>query len=79
MDTLGWVYYKSGETDKAVTLLVKVVDKAPKVPIFEYHLGMAYHKAGNSKSAKIHLAAAVEANADFPGIDDARKTLAGIH
>jgi tetratricopeptide (TPR) repeat protein len=78
MDTLGWVYYKSGELDKAVTLLKKVVEKAPSVAIFQYHLGMAYHKAGDDKSAKTHLSKAMEANSDFPGKDEARATLKQI-
>jgi Tfp pilus assembly protein PilF len=78
MDTLGWVYYKAGESAKAVAMLSKVVAKAPKVSVFQYHLGMAYHKAGDDKSAKIHLGQAVQAKTDFPGIDDARQTLATL-
>jgi Tfp pilus assembly protein PilF len=78
IDTLGWVYYKSGETDKAVTLLSKAVEKAPQVLVFQYHLGMAYHKKGDVSAAKTHLAKAVEAKVDFPGIDEARQTLATL-
>jgi tetratricopeptide (TPR) repeat protein len=78
MDTLGWVYYKSGETDKAVALLKKVIEKAPNVPVFQYHLGMAYQKVGDSKSAKTYLAKAVDTKTNFPGVDEARKTLASL-
>lgn len=77
-DTLAWVYYKSGETDKAVEILKKVVKESPNVSIFRYHLGMAYHKQGNLPEAKIHLAKAVEGKATFPGADEARETLKKI-
>jgi tetratricopeptide (TPR) repeat protein len=78
MDTLGWVYYKTGEVDKAVDLLKKVVKQAPDAPIFRYHLGMAYHKQGNLSEAKIQLAKAMESKNDFTGKDEARTTLQQI-
>jgi tetratricopeptide (TPR) repeat protein len=77
-DTLGWVYYKTGEVDKAVTVLKDVVKQAPNVSIFRYHLGMAYHKQGNLSEAKIQLAKAIESKSDFTGKDEARKTLQQI-
>jgi tetratricopeptide (TPR) repeat protein len=77
-DTLGWVYYKSGETDKAVSLLKDVVKQAPNIPIFRYHLGMAYYKLGNLPEAKTQLAQAVEVKDDYPGKDEARAVLQKI-
>lgn len=77
-DTLGWVYYRSGETDKAVDILKEVVKQAPNIPIFSYHLGMAYHKQGNMAEAKVHLAKAVEVKIDFAGKEEARETLKKI-
>ena len=77
-DTLGWVYYKSGETDKAVTMLKEVVKQAPAIPIFRYHLGMAYLKQGNVVEAKANLAKAVEAKQDFPGLDEAQAAMKRI-
>ncbi|MBI3441422.1 MAG: tetratricopeptide repeat protein [Proteobacteria bacterium] len=77
-DTLGWVYYKAGETDKAVTVLSGVVNQMPSVPIFRYHLGMAYYKQGKMPEAKTHLSKAVQTEIDFPGIDEARATLKQI-
>jgi predicted Zn-dependent protease len=64
-DTLGWVYYKTGETDKAVSILKDVVKQAPNVSVFQYHLGMAYHKQGNLTDAKTQLAKALEGKTDF--------------
>jgi tetratricopeptide (TPR) repeat protein len=77
-DTLGWIYYKSGETDKAIGILENVVKQAPDAPIFRYHLGMAYHKQGNLSEAKIQLAKAMESKNDFTGKDEARTTLQQI-
>jgi Tfp pilus assembly protein PilF len=77
-DTLGWVYYKTGETDKAVSILKDVVKQAPNVSVFRYHLGMAYHKQGNLTDAKIQLAKALEGKNDFIGKDEARTVLQQI-
>lgn len=75
IDTLGWVYYKSGDLDKSVAFLEQAVKAAPDIAIFRYHLGMAYYKKGNSAQAKLHLARAVTPNANFMGIDEARSVL----
>jgi tetratricopeptide (TPR) repeat protein len=78
MDTLGWVYYKSGETDKAISLLEKVVKQAPGVPVFRYHLGMVYYKKGDLQSAKTQLAKAVESKNEYTGLEEARGILKQI-
>ena len=78
-DTLGWVYLKTGELDKAIPILESVVKQSPKAPIFNYHLGMAYYKKGNNIEAKTYLAKALEGGkANFPGADEARETLKKI-
>jgi tetratricopeptide (TPR) repeat protein len=78
VDTLGWVHYRSGDTDKAVTLLKKATDMAPQIPIFQYHLGMAYYSKGDKQSAKIWLAKALDSKRDFPGSQEAKETLKAI-
>lgn len=77
-DTAAWVYYRAGEADKAIALLKPVVEKAPKVAIFQYHLGMAYHKQGDARAAKLHLSKAVAAGVNFPGAEEARATLSAL-
>lgn len=77
-DTVGWVYYRSGDAAKAVSVLEPVVKAAPKVPIFQYHLGMALYKAGKAQAAKAHLERAVAKGAEYPGVAEARKVLAGM-
>jgi tetratricopeptide (TPR) repeat protein len=55
LDTIGWVNYKLGDYEKAVTYLTQVVEKNPDVSVFNYHLGMAYKMLGNKAKAKIYL------------------------
>jgi len=78
IDTLGWVYFKSGELDKALTLLAMAVKQAPAVPVFRYHLGMVYYKKGDLQSAKTQLAKAVESKNGYPGLEEARGILKQI-
>jgi tetratricopeptide (TPR) repeat protein len=76
LDTLGWAYYRAGQYPQAVSVLERVVAKAGQYPVFRYHLGMAYLKAGNSVGAKQQLAEAVgKAQSDYPGLAEARATL----
>ncbi len=78
LDTLGWIDVKSGEFDRAQPILEKAVGKAPKIAIFQYHLGMLFYKKGDMKSAKTHLEQAVSAKTTFPGIEEAKGILAKI-
>jgi len=78
-DTLGWMYYRSGQLDKAIDVMEKVVKQAPEIGIFRYHLGMAYYKKGDTQSAKQWLAKALDKKIEFPGSDEAKTTLASIH
>jgi Tfp pilus assembly protein PilF len=58
--------------------LTGVVEKAPDVPVFNYHLGMAYLKQGNKQAAKEYLSKAVGEKYTYTGIDEARKALAEL-
>jgi Flp pilus assembly protein TadD len=76
LDTIGWVHYLKGDYDKALPLLQKAVDLAPKAPELQYHLGMALYKTGQVDQAKRYLKQALEAKVEFPGLDEARKIMA---
>ena len=78
LDTAGWVYYRQGDYDKAVKIFKGVVEKAPKVPVFQYHLGMAYFKQGNKAAAREHLSKATNGDYTYQGIEEARTTLKSL-
>ena len=75
LDTLGWIYYKTGEYSKSIELLGKVVEEQPQIAIFQYHLGMAYYKSGDKENAKKHLSEATKGKQKFKGRDDAEAIL----
>jgi tetratricopeptide (TPR) repeat protein len=75
LDTLGWAHYRAGQYPQAVSVLERVVAKAGQVPLFRYHLGMAYVAAGDPSGAKQQLKLAVEGGDGYPGLEEARLTL----
>lgn len=78
LDTLGWVYYKLDDIDKALPLLKKAVDTAPKSGVLRYHLGMAYYKQGDKAAAKSELTSAFATGEKFAGEDEGRATLKSL-
>ncbi len=77
-DTVGWVYYKSGNITNALEYLNKAVSKAPKVAELQYHLGMAYLADNNPTKAKEHLTLAVNSDQNFTGKDVAINKLSQL-
>ena len=51
-DTLGWAYYKGGLRESAVLTLEQCVEKAPKNPTYQFHLGMAWYIMGREQPAR---------------------------
>jgi tetratricopeptide (TPR) repeat protein len=47
IDTLGWVYLKRGEAEKAVEWLEQALAGRPQSPSIRYHLGVALDRAGS--------------------------------
>jgi Flp pilus assembly protein TadD len=54
------------------------VEKAPSEPTFHFHLGMSYFRLGSKASAKASLNQAIKLNPFFPGVEEARTTLAKL-
>ena len=50
-DSLGWVYYKKGEYDKALIYLKKAIELVPDDPIMLEHTGDAYLKLNDRENA----------------------------
>lgn len=78
MDTLGWIYYKLGEIDRALPLLKKASAAAPTAAVLHYHLGMAYYKSGNKAAAKTELTQAFASDPKLAGADEGRAILKGL-
>jgi tetratricopeptide (TPR) repeat protein len=81
LDTYGWVLFKSGAVDKSITVLKKTVLAAPDNAIIRYHLGVAYHSAGDHGASKVELEKSlslVKKNNEFEGIDRVRQLLKEI-
>ncbi|MCK5605753.1 tetratricopeptide repeat protein [Candidatus Pacearchaeota archaeon] len=51
VDTVGWVYAKSGRYDEAINLLSQLNSKFSDVPVFKYHLAMSYYYKSDFTSA----------------------------
>jgi tetratricopeptide (TPR) repeat protein len=76
LDTLGWIYYKKGLFDNAVTLLKDSNEKLKNgEPTVLYHLGMAYLRTGHRVEARDALNKALALNGNFPGAGEARQIL----
>jgi peroxiredoxin/Flp pilus assembly protein TadD len=65
-DTLGWVHFKRGESDKAIAALSAAASAAPGQQEILWHLGQAYEKAGKTDEA---IDAYIRAAAVFLGKD----------
>lgn len=78
LDTVGWAYYRAGEFAQAVSVLERVVAKEDRVAVYHYHLGMAYLAMNNQVGARQQLEQAVTGDAQYVGIDEARKALAKL-
>jgi tetratricopeptide (TPR) repeat protein len=78
LDTLGWVHHKMGNSGQALHFIQQASAKAPDHPVVNYHLGLAYFKAGQTAEAKTHLEKAVAAPKPFPGLDEAKSVLAQL-
>jgi tetratricopeptide (TPR) repeat protein len=77
-DTLGYIYYKKDLPALAIPPLQASVQKDPNNPLFHYHLGLAYRKAGNSVQARESLNRALMLKPDFSGAQDARNVLESL-
>lgn len=74
-DTLSWLYYKSGNYEKALTTLNGVFQKNPDNPELNYHMGMILYKKGQMKEAKSHLEKAVKSKFAYRGSKEAKTVL----
>ncbi len=55
LDTFGWAQLKSGKIEDALSTFKKVIILEPNVPVFRYHLAVAYTLLGDEMSASSEL------------------------
>jgi predicted Zn-dependent protease len=77
-DTLGWIYLKKNTAGMAVEVLKKSVAKSPRNPQYNYHLGVAYLRAGNTAQAKKLLQSVLNMESSAPLAQDVKKMLVSI-
>lgn len=74
-DTLGWINYKKGDYQLALSLIKESVNKIALHPEIQYHLGKAHAALDESAEAKAAFERALELGLEGNKADDARKEL----
>jgi tetratricopeptide (TPR) repeat protein len=72
LDSLGWVYYRRGQTEQAVALLEQAAALDPGEPVIADHLGDAYRRADRKADAARAYRKALEALQQADDAIDAR-------
>jgi len=75
MDTMGWIYYKKGLYDSAISEFKDSLGKIPDNADVHYHLGLAYYKKGDMDRGRAQLEKALSLNSNFKGANEARRIL----
>ena len=78
LDTLGWVHYKLGDLDKAMSIIEKAVDKTTDNNAINFHMGLLLHEKGRDMEARVMLEKAVAGDGAFSGKDQAEALLKTI-
>jgi tetratricopeptide (TPR) repeat protein len=77
-DTLGWVLYKRGDYQQALTILQESAEKAADNPEIQFHLGMTAYMMGQTDVAKAAFRKAAASDKDFRGKDESKRRLASL-
>jgi tetratricopeptide (TPR) repeat protein len=77
-DTLGWILYKRGDYQQALTLLQESASKLPEEPQVQFHLGMTNYMMGQVDAARAAFERAAYAAGDFPDKNEAQRRLAQL-
>ncbi|MBW2000062.1 MAG: tetratricopeptide repeat protein [Deltaproteobacteria bacterium] len=75
MDTLGLIYHIKGRYLLAIAEFQESLMRNPDNALINYHLGMAYYKAGRIENARGFLEKALQIDQDFKGAEKARALL----
>jgi len=75
LNTYGWVRFRQGQVDEAVSYLRRASTALPADPAMHYHLAMALLASGDSTQARAELEKALASPQPFPGKDAAQRAL----
>jgi len=73
-DTYGWILYLRGEAEQALRYLQPAAEAMPNLMLAQYHLGMAYAKAGIEDRAITALNRSIELAGDDASLSEQVKT-----
>jgi len=74
-DTLGWILVRKGQAQQALPYLRDARLRSASNRVIQYHLGVALHTLGRKAEARRELRAALAAQGNFAGMDEARVLL----
>ena len=79
-DTYGWIAYRQGKYEEALTYLESAAESMGDNPVVLYHLGMTYAALDRTEEARqtLEQAVALADDGDLPQIARARQTLQGL-
>jgi putative PEP-CTERM system TPR-repeat lipoprotein len=79
LDTLGWVYYRQGDLNRALSLTMQAMELGGRIPPqVHYHYGITLLKAGKPREARAELQQAVADETLYPGLKEAKELLKGL-
>ena len=74
-DTLGWINFKRGDYELALSMIKESVAKISQHPEIQYHLGKAHAALNEDASAKAAFSRALELGLEGEKADEAKKAL----
>jgi tetratricopeptide (TPR) repeat protein len=75
VDSLGWVYYRLGKYEDAVSYLERAVELRPQDPIINDHLGDAYWRVGRTREATVQWQRALSLDPEEDRIQEIEQKL----
>ncbi|MBI5577860.1 MAG: tetratricopeptide repeat protein [Deltaproteobacteria bacterium] len=75
LDTLGWVYFRMGDTQQARSLIEQALAASPEEGVLNYHMGAVLAKLGQKDEAREKLEKSMAGAGDYPGKADAARLL----
>lgn len=76
-DTLGWIYFRMGDLDRAYDYVKTALEKMPDHSSINFHMGMILDGQGKGMEARSYFEKSLRSDPEFPGPEQARIKLDG--